>query len=285
MVFILISVLGTIVLSLPAVQTRLAKVATNSINKEFGTNINIDKLRVSLISWDTSLKGVYIEDYEKDTLFYIDNLITSILSVRNLTKGKLEFGTIEIDKLDFKLKTYKDSISTNLEVFIDKLDDGKPRRPGTPPFFFSSSNVEIANSTFKLLDENRETEKLLDFKNLNINAKEFQILGPEVTTNIEAMSFASHRGAKVKRLATDFKYTKQQMRFDSLRIQTPESELKGALVFNYERKDFADFLNKVNVVAEFSDSKVALDELNIYYDQFGTGKTVQFFIESQWSVE
>ncbi len=276
MVFILIAVLGTIILSLPAVQTRFAKVATNSINEEFGTNINIDKLRVSLISWDTSMKGVYIEDYEKDTLFYINDLTTSILSVRNLTKGKLEFGSIEIDKLDFKLKTYRDSISTNLEVFIDKLDDGKPRKPGTPPFFFSSSNVEIANSTFKLLDENRETEKLLDFKNLNINANEFQILGPEVTANIEAMSFASHRGAKVNKLATDFKYTKQQMRFDSLSIQTPKSELIGGLVFNYDRKDFKDFLNKVNVVAEFSDSKVALDEINIYYDQFGAGKTVQF---------
>lgn len=276
MVFILIAVLGTIILSLPAVQTRLAKVATNSINKEFGTNINIEKLRISLISWDTSMKGVYIEDYEKDTLFYINDLTTSILSVSNLTKGKLEFGEIEVDKLDFKLKTYKDSISTNLEVFIDKLDDGKPRKPGTPPFFFSSSRVEIANSTFRLLDENRETEKMLDFKNLNINANEFQILGPEVTTNIEAMSFASHRGAIVNKLATDFKYTKQQMRFDSLSIQTPRSELKGGLVFNYDRKDFKDFLNKVKVEAEFTDSKVTLDEINIYYDQFGTGKTVQF---------
>lgn len=276
MVFILIAVLGTLILSLPAVQTRLANVATNTINKEYGTNINIDKLRISLISWDTSMKGVYIEDYEKDTLFYVNDLTTSILSVRNLTKGKLEFGAIEIDQLDFKLRTYKDSVSTNLEVFIDKLDDGKPRKAGTPPFFFSSSNVQIANSTFKMYDENRETEKLLDFKNLNINAKEFQILGPEVTTNIEAMSFKSHRGAVVKKLVTNFKYTKQQMRFDSLSIQTPKSELKGGLVFNYDRKDFKDFLDKVNVEAEFIDSELALDEINIFYDQFGTGKIIQF---------
>lgn len=276
LVCILIAVLGTIILSLPAVQTRLAKVATNAINKEFGTHINVDRLRVSLISWDTSMKDVYIEDYEKDTLFYINSLTTSILSIRNLTQGKLEFGSIDIDKLDFKLKTYKDSVNTNLEVFIDKLDDGKPREPGTPPFYFSSSKIEIANSTFKLLDENRETEKLLDFKNLNISAQAFQILGPEVTTNIEAMSFSSHRGAKVNKLSTDFKYTKQQMRFDSLQIVTAGSELKGGLVFNYDRKDFVDFLNKVNVAAEFTDSKVALDELNIYYDQFGAGKVVQF---------
>lgn len=276
MVFVLIAILGTLVLSLPVVQTSLAKVATNSVNERFGTHITIDKLRVSLISWDASIKGVYIEDYEKDTLFYVNDLTTSILSVRNLTKGKLEFGDIEIDSLDFKLKTYKDSVSTNLEVFIDKLDDGIPREPGTPPFFFSSSNVDIANSSFKLLDENRETERMLDFKNLNINAKDFQILGPEVTANIRAMSFKSHRGAVVNKLVTEFKYTKEQMRFDSLRIETPESELNGNLIFNYDRKDFKDFLNKVNVVAEFKDSKVSLDEINIFYDQFGKGKNVNF---------
>lgn len=276
LVCVLICVLGTIILSLPPVQTRFAKYATNTINKEFGTNINIAKLKVSLISWDTSLEGVYVEDYEKDTLFYINKLTTSILNVKNLSNGKLEFGDIEIDELDFKLKTYKDSSSTNLEVFIDKLDDGKPREKGTPAFFFSSSHVEIANSTFKLHDENRETVEMLNFKNLNISAENFQILGPEVTTNIKALSFNSHRGLQVDKLATDFKYTKQQMRFDSLAIKTPESELKGKLVFNYDRKDFHDFLNKVNLQAEFTESTVAFDEINKLYNQFGSGKKVNF---------
>ena len=276
LVFLLICVLGTIILSIPAVQTRFAKVATKAINEEYGTSINIERLKVSLISWDTSLKGVFIKDYEKDTLFYVNELTTSILSVRNLASGKLEFGDIDVNGLDFKLKTYKDSVSTNLEVFIDKLDDGKPRKAGTPPFFFSSSNVEIANSTFRLIDENRESTEMLDFKHLNISAKDFQILGPEVSTGIKAMSFDSQRGIHVDQLSTDFKYTKQQMRFDSLTIKTPESELIGELTFNYDRKDFKDFLNKVNVVASFNESTVAFDEINLLYDQFGKRKKVLF---------
>jgi len=276
LVLVLVSVLGTLVLSLPIVQTSFAKYATDTINKDFGTNINIDKLRISLISWDTNLEGVFIEDYRKDTLFYINSLTTSILSVRNLVKGQLEFGDIEIDKLDFKLKTYRDNRSTNLEVFIDKLDDGKPRRPGTPPFFFSSSDVEITNSTFRLLDENRETEEMLNFKGLNIAATDFQILGPEVTVDINAMAFRSRRGINVEELVTEFKYTKKQMRFDSLLIRTPGSLLDGNLIFNYDRKDFADFLNKVNLTADFSESTVAFDEINVLYDQFGKGKVANF---------
>ncbi len=261
---------------MPVVQTGFATYATKAINKEFRTNINIDKLRVSLISWDTSLEGIYIEDYKKDTLFYVSELVTSIMSVRNLLQGKLQFGDINIDKLNFKLKTYQDNKNTNLEVFIDKLDDGKPRKPGTDPFFFSSSDVEIANSTFVLIDENFEQSRILDFESLNISAKDFQILGPEVTTSIQDMSFDSRRGIVVNRLATEFKYTKQMMRFDSLNIKTSESNLKGGLVFNYERKDFADFVNKVKLSAEFIESTIALDEVNLLYNQFGKGKVVNF---------
>lgn len=274
--FLLICILGTIILSLPVVQTRFAKYATTTINNEFGTNINIDRLRVSLISWDTSLENVYVEDYKKDTLFFIDELTTSILSIRNLANGKLEFGEIDIERLNFKLKTYEGDKNTNLEVFIDKLDDGKPREPGTPPFFFSSSDVEISQSSFRLIDENTETEKILDFRDLDISASDFQILGPEVTTEIKDLSFRSKRDLEVEKLATVFKYTKQQMRFDSLRIKTPGSDLKGNLVFNYERKDFANFTDKVNLVADFKDSKVAFNEINHLYDQFGKEKEVIF---------
>lgn len=264
--------MGTIVLSLPIVQTTLAKYATDSINEEFGTNINVERLRVSLISWDTSLKGVYIEDYKQDTLFYINELKTSIVSIGNLARGRLEFGDIEIDDLHFKLKTYYGEQTTNINVFVDKLDDGKPRAPGTPPFYFSSSFVDINNSRFQYIDENLQNEEALNFKDLNIQADDFQILGPEVTADINEMSFFSHRGILVEKLNTDFKYTKQQMRFDSLQIKTPLSQLDGNVVFNYNREDFQDFLNKVNVVANFEESTVSFDEINMIYNEFGKGK-------------
>ena len=277
MVLICICVLATLVFSIPAVQTTLAAKVTKSINDTYGTNISLDRLKISLITWDTDLKGVFIRDYKKDTLFHINTLNTSILSsVKNLINGDLEFGDITIDELNFKLKTYQGETTSNINVFIDKLDDGKPREPGTPPFLFTATNITIRNSQFRLIDENLEKSESLNFNNLNIEANNFKILGPEVTTDIEKLSFESKRGLSVENMATSFKYTKEQMHFESLLIETKQSSLKGNVVMDYEPGAFLDFLNKVKFTSEFTDSKVAFDEINLLYNQFGKGKEVFF---------
>ncbi len=276
MAILFILVLASILLSLPIVQTNMAKYATNKLNEEFGTNIQIDRLSLSLFTLNTSLKDVYIEDYRKDTLIYMQKLSTSILSVRNMVNGKMEFGDIEVDGLVFNLKTYKGEKDTNLDVFVDKLDDGKPRKPGTPPFFLSSAEVVISNGRFRLIDENLENAETFDFKNLDVLAKDFQILGPEVTLDINDLSLNSKRGVPLKNLSTHFKYTKQQMRFDSLMVKTPDSRINGNLIFNYEREHLAFFTDSVNVRADFRESSIALNEINLFFDEFGSDKIANF---------
>ena len=75
---LLIMVLGSLVLSMPVVQTKLAKYATDSLNEEFGTNIQIDRVSLSLFNLNAGVKGIYVEDYQQDTLFYIHKLTTSV---------------------------------------------------------------------------------------------------------------------------------------------------------------------------------------------------------------
>jgi len=276
LILLLFSVVVTGIFSIIGVQTRLAQYATSSINDEFGTNINIEKLHLSLWSLEASLTGIYIEDYKNDTLFYASSLKTSITSLRNITKGKLEFGTIAVDDLHFKLKNYKGENTTNINVFIDKLDNGQPRLPGKEPFYFTATDIAIKKSRFQFIDENRTDPDILNFSNLNIDATSFLINGPSVATAIKKMSFNSERGIEVSTAATKFQYSREQMRFDSLQVITKLSKIDGNLVFNYDRKDFSDFSNKVNIAANFKESSIALDEVNLLYNEFGSGKVATF---------
>jgi len=256
-----------LILSIPAVQTRLGKYATDRLNEDFKTDINIGRIGLQL-NGDIELKEILIRDYKKDTLIGIGELNSSIISFKNLYNSKLNFGDIDIQHLVFNLKTYKDEVDTNLDIFVAKFDDDNPR-VGPSEFLFSSSDVSIEDGVFRLIDENLETPKVFQFNDLNANTTNFLINGPNVSSRINTFSFTGSRGIVVKNLMANFEYALDHMTFADLNIKTEQSELKGDLKFNYKREDLKDFTNKVNVIANFKESEVSLTELNVYFDEFG----------------
>ena len=165
-----------LLLSIPAVQNRLGKYATDTINKDFGTNINIEKVGLQF-NGDVELKNIYIEDYKKDTLVSIVELNTSILSFKKLYESRLTFGDIDVIGLTLNIKTYKNEKDTNLDIFVEKFDDDNPRPPSDTKFLLSSSDISVIDSKFTLSDENKANVKVLEFLDLNINATDFLILG------------------------------------------------------------------------------------------------------------
>ena len=259
-------------------QTTLGKKATNYLNKNYDTNISIDKIDLSFIG-DVSLKGIYVEDYKKDTLFYIGKLTTSILNSKEVIDGKLKFGEVELELLTFKLKTYLGERETNLDVFVAKLEGEEEANPDTnyvSSFLLTTSKISVENSKFKLINENKENDLILNYRDLNIDAQDFKISGPNVDVKVNKLSFVSEQGIIVDNLNADFSYKRTGMRFDNLNVKTPNSDLHGYVYFDYERKNLGDFFNKVNVNAHFSNSKASFDEINLLYDEFGPGKIVNF---------
>ena len=123
----LLFIILVLILSIPPVQTALGKYATNRINEDYGTNINIGKIGLQF-NGDVELKEIYIEDHRQDTLIAISELNTSILNYGNLSAGKLNFGDIDIYDLIFYVKTYAGESDTNLDVFVAKFDDDQPKK-------------------------------------------------------------------------------------------------------------------------------------------------------------
>ncbi|WP_233530717.1 translocation/assembly module TamB domain-containing protein [Gelidibacter salicanalis] len=254
-----------LILSIPPVQTYLGKKVTQRINNTYGTHIYINKVALQL-NGDVELKGVYIEDYKKDTLIGIDELNTSIRSYKNLINGKLAFGDVDIQGLTFNVRTYLGEAETNLDVFVKRFVEDNPTKKSD--FLLSSSDVSIYSSVFRMINDNKETPKLLEFNNLNLNATNFLINGSNVSARINTLTFRDSRGLTIQNMVTDFEYTLEYMTFANLSIKTPNSYLNGELTFKYNREDFIDFTNKVEVIASFKDSDVMLNELNTFYNEF-----------------
>ena len=266
-----------LVLSIPAVQTKLGKYATKKVNEEFNTNINIGKVGLQF-NGDVELKEIYIEDYKKDTLISIVELNTSILNFKKLYNGKLTFGDIDIEGLIMNIVTYKDEPETNLDVFVAKFDDDEPKKEKSD-FLLSSSDLSIYDGTFRIINENKINPKVLEFTNLDVNTTNFLINGSDVSTRINTLAFNDSRGLRVENLSTDFAYTLQDMTFSKLNIKTSSSNVKGNLKFTYNREDLQYFTDKVIINATFVDTDVALNELNTFYNEFGKTQRAKFDVE------
>lgn len=262
-----------LILSIPAVQTSLGKYVTKRINDDYGTNINIGKVGLQF-NGDVELKEIYIEDYKKDTLIAINELNTSILNYGNIIDGTLNFGDIDIMNLTFNVKTYKGERDTNLDVFVAKLSEDNPETTKST-FLLSSSDVSIYDGTFRLIDENRETPKVLEFYDLNINSTNFVIAGSDVNMRVNTLNFKDSRGAYVKNMVTDFEYTVEHMTFDNLSIKTEKSNLLGNVRFDYNREDLKDFEDKVKLTANFKNSEVYLNDLNTFFNEFGENQVAK----------
>lgn len=274
---ILLLLLVSIALSLPFVQTKIAHYATDKLNKDYGTNINIDEVAITFFG-GVKLKKVLILDHHDDTLIYSQRIKTSILDFNKLLDGKLLFGDLRLDQFYLQIKNYKGEKDTNLDLFVEAFDDGKP---GSGKFLMKSKNVYLKNSRFVMLDYNRTIPKDVDFTKIDAHLRDFQIKGPNVTTNINAMSFNDHRGVQVDNLAADFTYTKKNIILNKLEITTKESFLKGNIVLKYskENHDFSDFNNRVKFDVTLDSATLATNDIRHFYADLG--KNQKFFLKSK----
>ena len=254
-------------MSLPYVQTKVAQYFTNSINKDFGTNISIGGVRISIFG-GVKFKDVVILDHHKDTLIFSKIINTNILEGKRILDGDLIFEDIKLEGLLFNLKTYKNEKETNMDFFIKAFDSGKPTDPNKH-FLLKANSAIIREGHFILTDENKQYPVQVDFKRLNASITDFLLYGPDVSTSINKMSFLDSRGLYVANLSSKFSYTKKSIRLENLFIQTKESKIKADVFLNYKIEDFAKFTDKVKFDVKLYPSLIASNDIRYFYDELG----------------
>lgn len=237
--FLLLLTLG-IVLSLPVVQTKIGALVTERLNKDFSTDISVEQVAITVFG-SVKLKTVLIRDHHKDTLIFANRIQTDILSARELYDGNLIFGDIRINALKFFIKTYKGEKKSNLDVFVDRFETGKPSKS---KFLLQAKNAYIQRGRFRVVDANRNVTDV-DFTKLEASISNFQIYGPDVQTKINQLSFKDSRGITVEDLRGYLKYGKTQIKLSDFKLLTSHSELAGNASLDFKPGEFADFENKV----------------------------------------
>lgn len=265
-----------LVLSIPSVQTRLGEEATKVLNKEFGTNIIVKKLDLSLLG-SVQLKGIEIRDHHKDTLIFVNNLKTSLLNAKRIIDNEVDLGDASLTGVHFYMKTYKNETDDNLSVFIDSFDDNQPKDSTSAPFVLKASNIYVEDLSYKLTDENSSTPLQFSAKNAGGNLQDFLLDGPNFSMKIRNLYLTENRGVNVTNLSTNFSYTRTKMQLLKTTLETDnKSKIIGDIFFNYKREDFADFTDKVKIKALLTKSSVSVKDLKKFYKEISGNDKIFF---------
>jgi hypothetical protein len=263
-VILLLLAMG-ILLSLPYTQTKLGIYTTNWLNKTYGCDINVERVDISVFG-GVKLKKVLIKDHHKDTLIYANRIKTNILDIKKWVDVDLIFGDVRIDGLYFNLKQYKAEKENNIVYFSDLFSTGKPSKK---KFLLTANNVYITNGRFEVVNENHQNPNDLILTKLDISTSNLKILGPDVTTKINKMSFKDSRGIFVENLSTLFTYTPKNIICDNFDLKTRYSSLKAAIRLDYDNKGFSDFVNKVVFDAKIKEASLSSNDIRYYYKELG----------------
>lgn len=262
-------------LSIPYVQSELAKIATKRINEDFNTNIVVKKLDLSFLG-NVELKEIEIRDHHNDTLIFVKSLRTSLKNAKKVVDNNVDLGDATLRGVHFYMKKYKGEKDDNLSIFIESFDNDSVKKSGTP-FILKTKNIYIDNLTFKLLDYDRKEPLQYAAYNGGGNLQDFALIGPNVSSKIRGLYLKDNRGVYITNLTTDFAYSKTQMLFNNTNILTDNgTDLNGDIAFNYKRKDFINFTDKVKLNAKFKKSKLSVKDIHKFYGELRGNDQVFF---------
>ncbi|MFT7285014.1 MAG: hypothetical protein ACI90Q_001804 [Nonlabens sp.] len=275
LMLLLLFIIIAVTFSFPAVQTVAANYTTSYLNEEYGTDITITSIKISL-SGDVVLRESKALDSRKDTVIYFKELRSSILGFGNMIPGKPDLGTTSIDGFYLNMKKYKGEEDDNLNQFLNKF--GKSKTPSTTPFVLTTDDLNISNSRISIIDENLKYPETFMAKNFNLQSEGLKIEGSNVSAIIEDASFDMYTGVmksdingtknlRIKSLKTVFSYTPTQILANKLAINTAGSLIEGDLKLSYQRKDFADFIQKVDWDFIIKKADLSTNELRKFYDE------------------
>lgn len=273
-VLLILLLFFSILFSFSSVQSGLAKRATNYVNNKYQTNISIDKVDLSYLG-QINLENVLISDSQNDTIISVHFLKTSLLSVKQALENKTNFNRIYLTDAKVVMRTYEGEEEDELKQFVNKLKNEKKTNKKRE-FNLTSDQIVLENGDFILIDENKQKEPIVYYNDIFGKVNDFKIQGTSVKGNIKDLQLVDNHGLQIENLTTDFSYSKTNMHFLNTRLLTVSSDIEGDINLTYEDGDLSDFVNKVQIDADFRNADVSLKDLQGFYDELGTKDIIHF---------
>lgn len=230
------------------------------------------------------LKEFYVEDLDRDTLFYVDEF-SARLDFRSLRNSRITMSKLELKEGKFSLKKYTDS-TTNITFIQDYF---KPAEKGgrKKGLDFILSDIAFQGMDLRYKDYAAEpVESGINYGDVHLTSlsgklNEIDFKSHLFKADVQNLVFKEKSGLNVKKLSTIATIDSNKMEFNNLRLEMNTSQLSDYVRFEYDRfSDFSDFVNKIKIIGDFKDSKITSADIAYFapqvlvtqFDVFITGR-------------
>lgn len=210
----------------------------------------------------------------KDMFFNLGRLQLTAKDI-NFAKRTITLENLNITNPVISLSNYK-RLKPDSPATEQKVNDTLQWNPLL--WIVRSDRLTIKNGIFK--NDNHSAPPLaegfdgrhIEFKQINADMRRVSWNADTITANI-TLSTIEKSGFEVKKLASDVKVTPREMSFSDLEIVTNNSTIKNFFRMSFD--DFSqmgDFLNRVNMQANFDGSFIDSDDIAYFAPSLKTWK-------------
>ena len=253
----------TLVVELPSVQDFLIGKATSLVSNKIGTRIEVKHLRVGVLGGVT-LDGVYVEDFDQDTLLYVERLHVNLLRINDDATLSLRGGYVRNGMLHIHEASNGEM---NIKQVVDSFVNRDKERNGN--FSLSLKNINLSN--FDLIierREHREPEYGIDYYDMHIEnisgeVDNLALRGGVIDGHISDFSFVEHTGFEVKNFTGDFSVDRGKLRFRDMDIISTQSyiHLADFALLGDSWSEYKDFIHNVRLEGEVTASAISTDDI------------------------
>lgn len=274
---VFLTLVTTLSLRFPSVQTFIAQQVTKKLSKDLGTTISIDKVDIHPFGI-IKLKSVYVEDLSQEPVFDIKTIQIDIESI-DLDSNKINLSNILLDEANVKLIKPAGQKGFSFKFILDYFKSENSPKTSSNKFLIAGNQIQLKNSNLYFIDYRaKATYYGIDFKdlavkNIDLTISNFKNYGSNTKANINFLSANEKTGFQINQLKAKLEIDSNYAKLDSLLIKTKASKIfADKFKFEFDSpEDFEeDFVEKVTIKSNFKEVELALQELN-YFTPFFEG--------------
>lgn len=254
----------SLLLAVPSVQNFVVDRAAKIVSRRLETTVSIDRIRVGFAG-RIRVDGLYVEDYERDTLLYARRL-DAFLPHLGLTGLGLRFTSGELDGAKLFLRETP-SGEMNVRQLVARLSN--PDKPKKGTFRLSLDDVAINDLELRIERRlHRNPAYGIDFGDMRFRVEHARLAslsfdGPTIAAAIDRLSLTERSGFEVRDLSGNLYVLNGTIGFDGLRLRLPNSDLSipSLVLAGSSWDDFKDFVREVDLNLEIDGGSLSTDDV------------------------